>query len=625
MRVVKWVAAGFGLALGLLAMAAYAEDAVKYEPGDKRNYVGHGLSMYGDLKYGPDAKQLGYVNPDAPKGGEIRVGVVGTFDSFNPYIIKGNPGAGAGAETLLYQSQDEPFAEYGLLAESVEMPPDRSWVIFNLRPEARWQDGQPVTADDVVFSFDILKEKGRPNYRLYYASVEKAEKLGERKVKFTFNTSQNRELPLIIGELPILPKHYWEKRKFDETTLEPPLSSGPYKVARFDSPRSIVLERDPNYWGKDLWLNRGRSNFQTIRYEYFRDTSVMFEAFKAGQLDIRQENISRNWAIGYDIPAVRDGLIKKDEIPNSIDQGMQAFIFNLRKPKFQDRRVRMAFNQLFDFEWANKNLFYGKYTRSSSYFSNSELASSGLPKGEELEILEKLRGEVPDEVFTKPFALPATDGSGENRAGLRAALELFKEAGWEIDRKTKKLTNVKTGEPMQVEILINDPTWERISLPFAQQLERLGIEVQVRKVDAAQYLRRYEAFDFDMVVDSFPESESPGNEQRDFWSSAAADQQGSGNSIGIKNRAIDQLIDLVIGAQTRASLVARTHALDRVLLWNYYVIPNWYLPATWVAYWDKFDHPKTPPKYARLPLDTWWFDKARATALEGRKAGGAGK
>ncbi len=492
-----------------------------------------------------------------------------------------------------------------MLAESVETPPDRSWVVFTLRPQARWQDGKPVTADDVVFSFNILKEKGRPIYRLYYASVVKAEKLGDLKVKFSFNTNQNRELPLIIGELPILPKHYWETHDFDKTTLEPPLTSGPYKVAKFDSPRSITLERDPNYWGKDLWVNRGRSNFQTLRYEYFRDDSVMFEAFKAGQLDIRVENVARNWATGYDIASVRNGLIQKKAIPNALDNGMQAWVFNLRPghgDKFQDRRVRMALNYLFDFEWTNKNLFYGFYKRSLSYFSNSELASSGLPTGEELKILEKYRGKIADEVFTTPFTLPVTDGSGDNREGLR-----------------------KTGQVMAFEILLDQPIYERSTLPFAQQLQRLGIDARVRTVDAAQYQRRSDSFDYDMTLTGFGQSESPGNEQRDLWSSGAADQDGSGNAIGIKNPVIDELVELVIAAPDRPSLVARSHALDRVLLWNYYGIPNWYLPATWVAYWDRYGLPAVSPKYSRLAIDTWWFDAAKDAALKDRKASGADK
>jgi microcin C transport system substrate-binding protein len=600
-------------------------EAQDFKPSAPGNYISHGIAMHGDMKYLPGAKHFDYANPDAPKGGEIRYGARGTFDTFNPYILKGNP-APVGNETLMINSGDEPFSEYGLLAESIETPPDRSWAIFTLRPEARWQDGKPVVADDVVFSFNILKEKGRPQYKIYYASVVKAEKLEERKVKFTFAPGENRELPLIIGQLPILPKHYWATRDFDKTTQEPPLTSGPYKVAKFDAPRSMVLERDPNNRGKDLWLNRGRNNFQTIRYEFFRDDTVLFEAFKAGQFDVRRENISRNWATGYNFPAATRGLVKKDEIPHSIDEGTQMYAFNLRRPElFGDRKVRMAFSYLFDFEWSNKNLFYGAYKRAISYFSNSELAATGLPTGEELKILEKYRGKIPDEVFTKPFTLPVTDGSGENREGLRAALTLFKEAGWEIDKTTKKLTNTKTGKVMSFEIMLDDASFERPTLPFVQQLQRVGIDVRVRTVDAAQYQRRNDDFDYDMVIARFGQSESPGNEQRDMWGSKAADEKGSYNSIGIKDPVVDELVELVIAAPDRASLVARTRALDRVLQWGYYGIPHWYIDRERVAYWDRFSRPKQTAKYSPVALDTWWFDAAKDAALKDRQSKGEDK
>lgn len=615
------IAAGLTLATAAFN-AAWAQD---FKPSAPGNYISHGIAMHGDMKYAPGAKHFDYVNPDAPKGGDIRYGRRGTFDSLNPYIIKGNS-VGAGAETLLISSGDEPFSAYGLVAESIETPPDRSWAIFTLRPEARWQDGKPITADDVVFSFNILKEKGRPIYRLYYAPVTKAEKLEERKVKFTFANGENRELPLIIGQLPILPKHYWETREFDKTTLEVPLTSGPYKMTKVDSPRSYTLELDPNYWGKNLWLNRGRNNFQTIRYDFYRDDTVMFEAFKAGQIDVRGENVARNWATGYNIPAVNRGLIRKDEIPHSIDEGTQMFAFNLRRPElFGDRKVRMAFNQLFDFEWMNRNLFYGAYKRAVSYFNNSDLAATGLPTGEELKILEKYRGKIPDDVFTKPFTLPVTDGSGENREGLRAALALFKEAGWEIDKNTKKLTNAKTGKVMAFEILLEDVTFERIALPFIQQLQRLGIDARVRTVDAAQYQRRSDAFDYDMVVGRFGQSESPGNEQREMWGSKAAEDPGSSNVIGIKDPVIDELIELVVSAPDRASLVTRTHALDRVLQWGYYGIAHWYLDRERVAYWDRFSRPKQTAKYSPVALDTWWFDAAKDAVLRDRQSKGEDK
>jgi microcin C transport system substrate-binding protein len=592
-------------------------------PVEAQNHIGHGIAMHGDMKYGPDARHFEYVNPDAPKGGAMRIAVIGTFDTLNPYIIKGSPAPGGGVETLMTQSQDEAFTEYGLLAESVETPPDRSWVAFTLRKEARWHDGKPVTVEDVIFSLDILKTKGRPAYRLYYADVVKAEKTGERTVKFSFRGNENRELPLILGQLPVLPKHYWESRDFDQTTLEPPLGSGPYKVTSVDSGRSLELELVDNYWGKDLWLNRGRNNFKTIRYEYFRDDTVALEAFKAGQVDFRRENVARNWATAYDVPAVRNGLIKKDTIPHQLPTGMQAFVLNTRKELFQDRRVRQALVHMFDFEWTNKNLFYGFYKRSSSYFSNSELGSSGLPSKEELAILEKFRGRIPDDVFTREFKLPVTDGSGNNREGIREAIRLLKEAGYEI--RDRKMVNLKSGQQLAFEILLDNPSFERIALPFKEWLDKIGIAASVRTVDAAQYRRRMDNFDFDVTVDGFGQSQSPGNEQRFFWGSEAATSPGSENTIGIKDKAIDELIELVISAPDRQSLVTRTRALDRVLLSHWYVIPNWHLPAAWVAYWDRYSRPTMVAKYGPLAVDTWWFDPAKDAALSSRRAKGEDK
>lgn len=572
--------------------------------------VSHGIAMYEDLKYGPDAKHLEYVNPDAPKGGEVRFATAGTFDSFNPFIVGGNVAAGIGIlfDTLMTSTADEPFSEYGLIAETVEVPEDHSWVVFTLRPEARFHDGSPVMAEDVIFSFNILREKGLPFFRSYYGSVSKVEALGERKVKFTFGGEINRELPLIVGQLPVLSKKYWEGRAFDRTTLDKPVGSGPYRIGAFEPGRFIAYERDPDYWARDLWINRGRFNYGTIRYDYYRDSTVMVEALKAGSYDLRYENIARNWATSYNTPAVSRGELKKEEIPHQLTQGMQAFVMNTRRPVFQDRRVRQAMMHMFDFEWMNKNLFYGLYKRSLSYFANSELGSSGLPSPEELKILEPLRGKIPDEVFTTAFTLPVTDGSGNNRDGLREALRLLKEAGWEV--KQGKLVNAK-GEPFRFEILLYDPTWERIALPYKQALERIGAEVSVRTVDAAQYQRRTDGFDFDMIVDSFPQSLSPGNEQREFFGSAAAKEEGSRNTVGIQDPAIDQLIELVISAPDRQSLITRTRALDRVLLWHHYVVPQWYAGVHRLVYWDVFGRPAVAPKYGMGWSDTWWIDPAK--------------
>jgi microcin C transport system substrate-binding protein len=577
----------------------------------------HALAMHGEPKYGPDFRHFDYVNPDAPKGGQLRSAVLGTFDSFNPFILKGAPGPGAPNEPLLTSSLDEPFSHYGLIAETIEVPDDRSWVTFTLRPEARWHDGKPVTVDDVIFSFNILKEKGRPLYRIYYGSVERAEQTGEREVKFIFAAAMNRELPLIIGELPILPKHYWEGRDFEQPTLEPPLGSGEYKVASFEAGRSITLERVPDYWGRDLPVNVGQNNWDSVRYEYFRDETVVFESFKAGNIDIRLEYSAINWATAYDVPPVNDGRIIKEEIPDHTTKGMQGYIFNTRRSLLRDPQIRAAIGQAFDFEWSNRTLFYGQYVRMNSYFSGSELASQGLPAGEELEILEKYRGRIPDAVFTEEFKPPTTDGSGNNRANLRKAADMLKAAGWEIRNGVR--TNIETGETMQFEILLDQPTLERITLPFIQNLERLGVRARVRSVDTSQYQNRMDTFDFDMAIETFAQSESPGNEQREFWGSVNADRNGSRNLMGIKDPVIDELIELVISAPDRESLVARTHALDRVLLWGFYVIPHYYTPNYRVAFWNKFSRPKVTPTYS-LGTGTWWIDPAKAAALKGKQA-----
>jgi len=573
----------------------------------------HGLSLFGDLKYPAGFKHFDYVNPDAPKGGSIKYAAIGTFDSFNPFILKGVSAEGIGLmfDTLMASADDEPASSYGLVAESVEVAPDKQSVIYNLRPQARFWDGSPITADDVVWTFDTLKSKGNPSYRLYYADVLKAEALGPHRVKFTFRSGTNRELPSIVGGMPILSKAYWSKHDFDKTTLDAPLSSGPYKIVDFQPGRYVVYRRVADYWGKDLPVNVGRYNFDEIRYDYYRDESVALEAFKAGAYDIRRENVAKNWAIGYDSPALTKGWIKKDAIPNKVPQGMQAFGFNLRRPLFQDRRVREALGYLFDFEWTNKTLFYGAYKRTESYFANSELASSSLPSPAELAILDKYRGQIPDEVFTTVFKAPTTNGTGDIRDNLRMALKLMALAGWTV--KNGKMVNVQ-GQPFAFEFLLVQPEFERVVLPFAQNLARIGIVCNVRTIDPAQYENRMNNFDFDMTVVDFGESLSPGNEQRQFWSSQSADQAGGGNYLGIKSKAIDDLVDLVINAPDRESLVTRVQALDRVLLESHFVITNWYLGNFRVAYWNKLGRPKENPPYA-LALNTWWYDKARGDAL----------
>jgi microcin C transport system substrate-binding protein len=600
-----------GLALTLALVTPASVRAQEVAPS-------HGVAMHGDLKYGPAFEHFDYVNPEAPKGGTVTFASIGSFDTLNPFIIKGTGADGLGFlfETLTTQSEDEPFSEYGLLAESIEMPEDRSWVAFTLRPEARWHDGKPVTVDDVIFSFNTLKEKGLPFYRAYYKNVTKVEAAGERRVKFTFEETTNRELPLILGQLPILPKHYYENVEFDKTTLQPPLGSGPYRIKSLEPGRRIVYERVKDYWGADVPVNRGAWNFDEIRYEYYRDANVALEAFKAGAYDIRVENTSKFWATAYTGPMFDAGWIVKEEIPHELGTGMQGFAFNLRRPMFQDPRVRRALAYAFDFEWTNRTIMYGQYDRTESYFSNTELAAAGLPSAAELELLEPFRDQLPEEVFTEVYEAPATEGEGGIRQNLRTALRLLGEAGWRVE--DGQLVNGE-GQPFRFEILLNGPSFERHTLPFIKNLERLGIQATVRAVDPAQYQNRLDEFDFDMVVASFGQSLSPGNEQREYWSTEAADIPGSRNIIGIKDPVVDHLIDQIIEAPTREDLVTATRALDRVLLWGHYVIPHWHSRTFRVAYWDKFDRPQTNPPYG-LPLFSWWVDPVKVADVEQRKA-----
>ncbi len=597
---------GFTLALAALALAPLPGMTGEVTPR-------HGIAMHGEPKYGPDFAHFDYVDPEAPKGGTVRLSAIGTFDTLNPYTLRGVSATGLGYlfETLMTSSLDEAFTEYGLIAQSVEVPEDRSWVAFTLRPEARFHDGRPITAEDVIWSFETLRAKGDPFYRAYYANVATAEAQGERKVKFTFEPGDNRELPLIMGQLPVLPKHYWEGREFEKTTLEPPVGSGPYRIESFEPGRSITYVRDPDHWGRDLPVMRGLHNFERIRYDYYRDSTVALEAFKAGTVDFRAENNSKLWASAYDVPQVRNGQIVLLTVPHEIPTGMQGFALNLRRPPFQDAKVRQALAYAFDFEWSNKNLFYGQYSRTDSYFSNSELAARGLPEGEELAILEQFRGRIPEEVFTTPFAPPATDGSGNNRENLRKAAQLLKEAGWSV--REGRLVNAQ-GEPFEFEILLSSADFERIAQPFARSLERLGIEARIRTVDPAQYQNRMETNDYDMTVEVFGQSLSPGNEQRDFWGSASADIPGGRNTLGIKDPVVDELVNLVIAAPSRESLVARTRALDRVLLSGHYVVPHWHIRSFRVAFWNMFGRPDRFPKYG-FAFDAWWVDEEKLAEL----------
>ena len=597
-----------------LAFLTHSAVAIAGECGASGEvFSAHGIAMHGSPKYPTEFKHLDYVNPAAPKGGTLRTGARGSFDSFNAWISKGSAASTGATETLLGEVEDEPFSRYGLIAESLEWPADRSWVIFTLRQEARWHDGQPITPDDVVWTFETLTSKGAPQYRFMYREVQQVEKLDERRVKFSFAASTNRELPLIMGAMPILPKHYWQEHDFEKTTLDPPLGSGPYRVKRFEAGRYVELERVPDYWGRDLPINVGRNNFDILRTDYFLDDTAIRLALRSGDLDLRLENQAKAWALDYNVPAVDKGWLKKERINHGLPTGMQAFVMNSRRPNFSDPKVREALAYAFDFDWTNRNIFFSQYTRTTSYFSNSELASKELPQGLELEILEKYRGRIPARVFTESYQPPATDGSGWPRENLRTAFRLLDEAGWHV--VDDRLVNKKTGQPFNFEILLISPDFERIVLPMSRNLRRLGIEARVRIVDTSQYINRLRSFDYDMFVFVWGQSDSPGNEQRLYWSSAAADQTDSRNFAGIKDPVIDELIEGVISACTREELVAWTRALDRVLLWNFYVIPNWHLRADRVLYWDKYARPKVPVK-SGVSTSLWWFDEARAEALD---------
>jgi len=565
----------------------------------------HALTLYDEKpKYPAGFSHFDYVNPDAPKGGTLRQAGFGSFDSLNPFINKGVAADDIGLiyDTLTTNSLDEPFTVYGLLAEKIEKGPNNEWVRFYLRPEARFHDGEPVEAEDVVFTFETLISKGAPHYRGYYADVEKAVIEGPRRVRFDFKHAGNRELPLILGQLPVLPKHWWAERDFTSGSMEPPLGSGPYRIERVEAGRSVRYARVEDYWGKDLEVNQGFYNFDRVHFDYYRDNTVALQAFKAGHFDYWLETSAKNWATAYDTEAVRDGRIIKDEIANHNPQGMQGFIFNTRKKHLQDVRVREALALLFDFEWTNRQLFNGAYTRTTSYFDNSELASSGLPSKEELSLLEPLRGQIPDEVFEKPFELPQTNADGMIREQQRRAYQLLTAAGWKIE--SDRMVDAD-GKPVKLEFLLVQADFERVLLPYKRNLAGLGIVLEIRRVDVSQYINRLRSRDYDMIVSGFGQSSSPGNEQREYWHSASADNPGSRNFIGLKDPAIDTLVEKLIAADSRQELITRTRALDRALLWGHYVIPNWHIKTWRVAYWSHLAHPETTPHYD-IGLMTWW-------------------
>ena len=638
--------AGFALvapAFGVLGQAPSIRPARAEEPAWR-----HGVSLFGDLRYPPGFKKFDYVNPVAPKGGTVRLGTFGTYDNFNLVIanLKGNIANGVGLlfQRLTTPAMDEVASLYGLIADAVRYPEDFSWAVYRLRPEARWHDGKPITADDVIFSFEAFKTND-PLMSTYYRHVIKVEQTGEHEITFRFDAPGNRELPHIVGEFQVMAKHWWEgsdkdgkKRDITATTLEPPLGSGPYRIKDFVPGRSLVLERVKDAWANALNVSIGQYNFDEIRYEFFRDNTVALEAFKADQFDFRQENIAKNWMTAYDIPAVQDKRVVRETFAMRSVGIMQCFVFNTRRDKFKDPRVRRAFNFAFDFQEMNKQLFYGQYHRISSYFDGTELAwnwrpdpeevstatmppGSERPEGLELQILETVRDKVPPEVFTTPYTNPVGGNPEAVRANLREGLRLLREAGYEP--RNTKLVDTKTGEPFSFELLLSadDPGSERVALFFrSNYLERLGVTASLRSVDTAQYENRTRQFDFDMIMPPpLAQSLSPGNEQRDFWGSQAADKPGSSNYPGIRNPAVDALIDRIIFATSREEVVAATRALDRVLLWNHYVVPQFYNWKVWTARWDRFGRPQVLPRYNEPGFPTvWWWDAERAAKVGSR-------
>lgn len=589
---------------GLLLAICLTGSGLALAQQEVASHVSHGASLFGSIKYPPDFPHFDYVNPDTPKGGRLRIAAIGTFDSFNPFIIQGTPDIWTlrlAYQTLLQDSYDEPSTMYGGLAESVEIPDDYSWVIYTLREGARFNDGTPITPEDIIYTLDLLREKGAPLYRFYYQNIVAAEALDDRRIRFTFDETGNRELPMITGQLYALPKHYWEgvdangqPRDFSRSSLERPLGSGPYRVGRFEPGRFIEYERVEDWWAEDLPVNVGQYNFDVIRVDFYRDADVALQAFFGDEYDIRVENVARNWATAYDRPAVRDGRIKLEEIPYVLPVNAQMYVMNLRKPKFSDRRVRQALGLAFNFEWINENIFYGQYERVRSFWNNSPLASSGLPSEAELELLEPYRDQLPEEVFTEVYEPPVSDGTQTNRNNLYRALQLLQEAGWQL--RNGKLVD-SNGNPFEIEFLIVSQSSERILQPYIRDLEKLGITGTIRFVDSSQYTERVQNGDFDIFSIVKTNSLSPGNEQRDDWGSAAADSPGSSNYGGVKNPVVDALIEKIIFAPDRESLVTATHALDRVLLWNYYTIPAWTTTVDRYAYWDRFGQTDELPEF----------------------------
>jgi len=603
------------LMLGALLGPSLSLAGTAAPPTTEKGLISPAIAMHGVPRYPPGFAAFDYVNPDAPKGGTLRTALAGGFDSLNPFIVRGRPAFGLESlfESLMARAADEPFTLYGLIAESVETPPDRSWVLFRLRPEARWHDGTPITPADVLFSWETLRTQGRPNHRTYYNRVRLAEPVGAHGVRFVFAPLSSspagpvfdRELPLIMGLMPILPQAWWRTRVFDRTTLEPPLGSGPYRIVAVDPGRSVRYRRVPDYWGRDLAVRRGTANFDELRYDYYRDDEIALEAFKAGAADLRHETDPTRWATAYDFPAVREGRVRMEAWPHGRPEPMRAFVFNTRRWPFQDRQVRRALGYAFDFEWINRVLFHGAYVRTTSYYPNSELAATGAPTAAEIALLAPFRAELPPELFSGPFEPPHTDGSGPMglRANLHQALWLFTEAGWRLE--DGRLLD-HDNRPLAFEILLNAPADQKVALEFARGLHRLGIAARVRVVDSAQFQGRLESFDYDMVLTQWSSTLSPGNEQEVFFGSAEANAEGGRNYAGVRSRAVDALTSALGQAVDRTDLITRIHALDRVLSWGYYGIPLYHANRDMIASWCGLRWPAVVPVNGFSPDTGWW-------------------
>lgn len=569
----------------------------------------HGIAMHGDPLHGPDFEHFSYANPNAQKGGDLRLAAIGSFDSLNPLIIKGVSAGGIRDyvfESLMARAYDEPFSLYGLLAETVETPDDRSWVEFRVREEARFSDGMPVTVDDVVFSLETLRDQGRPNHKYYYSKVAEIVRPDPQTVRFVFGPDGDREMPLIMGLMPIIPKHVYETRVFDETTLVPPVGSGPYVISEVDPGARVVYSRSPDYWGKDLAVNRGHYNFDRLIYDYFRDANASFEAFKAGLYDVRPEDDPTRWATGFDIPAVRDGRITLQSFAKATPSGMRALVYNTRRPVFSDPSVRAALGLVFDFEWVNTNFYYSAYQRTQSFYDGSELASTGRAASEaERALLAPFAGTVSDDIMTSGYVAPVSDGTARNRQNRRAAIKALEMAGWVI--KEGVMVNADSGQPLAFEITVASPEDQRLALNYSDALKSIGVEGNVRYVDSSQYQQLRQTYDFDMIFNFWYASLSPGNEQSFYWGMDAADQDGTRNYMGVKEPAVDGMIEAMLAARERNEFVAAVRALDRVLLSGDYVIPLFYQPDQWVAYWSRLKHPEETSLYG-YKINTWWTE-----------------